>query len=156
VGLPFYSRILFISRDSQSSGSWMLFQTADKVWIRSSDRRWRRGVVRTNGEWLRLNVGVLSSCFMSSSLLPQVRGRGAISLPYRLYYVEGCSKWYSPHVIMGTIKPDTPFIQLLLLRQQLLCRTDRVRTEHEMSRLSTSTATALSGRRRKDQDGETA
>ena len=88
------------------------------------------------------------------SALTQVEGRGLVSLPYWLCYVKSHTRWHSPHIIMGTIKPDTLFIWLLLLSQSLLGRENSVRIKREMRHSSKSAVVALSGLWQKVQDGE--
>jgi hypothetical protein len=56
---------------------------------------------------------------------------------------------------MGTIKPDTSFIRLLLLSQSLLGRENSVRIKREMRHSSTSAVVALSGLRQNVHGGET-
>ena len=84
------------------------------------------------------------------SALAQLDNRGVRSYPpYRLYYVEGYITWFSPQLVMGAMKPDTPFTRLLLLCQGLLGRADERRVEFEMRHISISAVAVLFGLRRR-------
>ena len=99
----------------------------------------------TNERW----YFIVLPCYTALSARAARQPRSAILYAVPTLLRRGLTTWFSPQLVMGAIKPDTPFTWLLLLCQGLLGRADERRIEYEMRHMSISAVAVLFGLRRR-------